>query len=297
MQKLLIVCGPTGTGKTNLALTLAKKFNGEIVSADSRQVYKELNIGTGKDLPQGIKIWGYDLVDPKQKFSVSEYENIINNVIEDISNRNKLPILTGGTGLYIKSIVDGIGTASIAPNLNLRATLEGKTPPELFDILAQFDSLKAASMNQSDRVNPRRLVRAIEVAESGVKITQRNKPKYDSLFIGLTRPQELVKNQIEKRVQERFKQGIVEEIKNLLKDGVTWDDQSMSSMGYKEWKDYFADTKEVKEVLKEWVQNEIAYVKRQMVWFKKDKRIFWFDVSGLNYQEKLEKMVKKWYAS
>jgi tRNA dimethylallyltransferase len=315
MKKLLIICGPTGTGKTDLAIYLASKYNGEVVSADSRQVYESLDIGTGKDLPknidsksllsslskfyeiQNIKIWGYDLVDAKHDFNVSEYEDQITKVIDNILERDKLPILTGGTGLYIKSIVDGIETASISQNPSLRKSLATKTPQELYEILAQFDSLKAASMNQSDRNNPRRLVRAIEVAESGFKKSSRERVKYNTLFVGLFSDKEFMKSQIDKRVQKRLDEGLVDEIKGLLEKGITWNDHSMSSLGYKEWKDFFESKKSKDDILKEWKQNEMSYIKRQMVWFKKDSRINWFDISESNYKENVEKMVKKWYSS
>ncbi len=315
MQKLLIVCGPTATGKTDLAIFLAKKFNGEIVSADSRQVYKGLDIGTGKDLPknahliqsnipavgfyeiESVKVWGYDLVDAKQKFSVSQYQNKISKVITDIIKRDKLPIVVGGTGLYIKALVDGIETLEVAQNPDLRKTLEDKTAAQLFDILAQFDAIKAANMNESDRHNPRRLVRAIEVASSGFKGSKNKDTQYSPLFIGLTAPHEYLGSQIKKRVQKRVEQGIEDEIENLLKQGVVWTDQSMSSLGYQEWQGSLGNKGELENVLKIWCQNEMNYAKRQMVWFKKDKRINWFDVSKLNYHENVEKMVKKWYAS
>ena len=147
MNKLLVICGPTSTGKTTLAVDLAKKFNGELISADSRQVYKGMDIGTGKDLPKGakiklpwfqkygyyelngVKIWGYDLAAPRHEFNVAQYIKFAERLISDISKRGKTPILVGGTGLYIKAVIDGISTASIPKNNLLRKNLE-KVPPE-----------------------------------------------------------------------------------------------------------------------------------------------------------------------
>ena len=186
MKKLLIVCGSTATGKTSLALTIAKKFDGELISCDSRQVYKRMDIGTGKGLPAnsrpnregcyeigGVKIWGYDIADPKKGFSVAQYIKFARTKIGNIWAEGKLPFLVGGTGLYIKGVVDGIATAEVRPNIKLRKSLIEKRPEELFEILAQLDAAKAGSLNTSDRKNPRRLIRAIEVALSKSKVKDR----------------------------------------------------------------------------------------------------------------------------
>ena len=159
-QKLLVICGQTGTGKTSLAIFLAKKFNGELISADSRQVYKGLDIGTGKDLDEvkksNVRVWGYDLVDPKKNFSVGNYIKFAQKTISDIQKRGKLPILVGGTGLFIKGVIDGIPTAFVPRNMKLRKNLEDKSPNELFEMLAHMDPIRAGAMNVSDRLNPRR---------------------------------------------------------------------------------------------------------------------------------------------
>ena len=207
MKKLLIICGPTAIGKTKLALRLAKKLNGELVSADSRQVYKGMNIGTGKDLPvnskfqtpnskwfdgftilsevegqisnpkfqipsyqigyykiNGIKAWLLDIVKPDYRFSVADYVRCADLVIEDIWQRKKLPILVGGTGFYIRGIVDGIETIGIKPDLRLREKLRNYEITKLREILKRTCPERLRRMNKSDRNNPRRLVRAIEIA-------------------------------------------------------------------------------------------------------------------------------------
>lgn len=319
-KKLLVVCGPTATGKTSLALKLAKKFNGEIISADSRQVYVGMDVGTGKDLPpnakrqmlkaklggvykvDGIPIWGYDLVSPKREFSVSHYVRIARKILEDIWQRDKLPILVGGTGLYIKGVVDGIPTANIPKNIEIRKNLESKTVGELFEILAQLDSLKAASLNLSDRKNPRRLIRSIEIAQW--RITGRNRERdgkkeeakdFSVFFVGLTTAKEVLKERIKKRVRARIKKGIEREIGNLIKAGVSWSSQAMNSIGYKEWKEYLKGDVLRDGVIESWIREEIKYAKRQMTWFKKDKRINWFDSSKRNFIVEVEKKVEKWY--
>ena len=322
MKKLLVISGPTVTGKTGLALHLAKVLEGELVSADSRQVYRKMDIGTGKDLPAGsklkrrnqnlsgyylsggVKIWGYDLVSPKKEFSVGQYLKVAAKIIENILKRGRLPILVGGTGLYIKGVVDGIPTASIPKNENLRKSLDAKKADELFEILAQLAPIRAASMNVSDRKNPRRLIRAVEVAQWRLKSGPRRKYKkqdlgkeFDSLFIGLTASQTALAQKIRKRIKKRMRQGIEEEIKKLLKSGVSWKAQSMNSLGYRQWRGYFEKKKTKNEVINEWEKQEMKLAKRQITWFKKDSRINWFDITKPGWQEKVEKLVKSWYSS
>ena len=301
-NKLLVICGQTGTGKTSLAIFLAKKFNGELISADSRQVYKGLNIGTGKDLKEiersKIKIWGYDLVDPKKNFSVGNYIRFAQKATFDIQKRGKLPILVGGTGLFIKGVIDGIPTAFVPRNLKLRKNLGEKDAGELFEILAQLDPIKAGSMNRSDKLNPRRLIRGIEVVTWGLeRKTPRlfKKPKYKLLVIGLQASLGSLSNKIEKRVDKRIKDGVEAEIKKLISSGISWDSQSMTSLGYRQWRDYFEKKVTKEEVINNWKKEELRYAKRQLAWFKKDVRINWFDSQDGNLYKKVEELVKKWY--
>jgi tRNA dimethylallyltransferase len=318
-DKLLVVCGPTSTGKTGLAISLAKKFNGEVVSADSRQVYRNMDIGTGKDLPKGsklkypwfkkygyyeingVKVWGYDLADPRHEFNVAQYIKFAERIISDILKRGRLPILTGGTGLYIKAVIDGIPTAEIPKNNPLRKNLENRTADQLFEMLAQIDSIRAGEMNFSDKKNPRRLVRAIEVATWKIgnigkeqKIGKR-KPNYDVLMIGLLAPLRFIDGKIKVRVRQRVDAGVKQEVERLLKSHVSWNMPSMMAMGYRQWRDYFDGKKTEAEIIKDWENEERKYVKRQIVWFKKDARVSWFDMTRAGYSENVEKSVEKWY--
>lgn len=314
-NKLLVICGPTGVGKTGLALELAKKFNGELVSADSRQVYKGMDIGTGKDFPSdiryqlsdicnendkiplyelgGVRIWGYDLISPKENFSVSQYAEIARKIVNNIWARKKLPILVGGTGLYIRGVVDGIETSIITPNLELRKSLEGKNADELFEILVLNNPIKAASMNHSDKRNPRRLVRAIEISRSKFK-SKYKREKYNTFFIGLMALKDELQRRIHERVDTRVEVGQENEIKTLLSSGVTWETHSMQALGYKEWKNYIEGNRSELEVVNQWKIDEVKYSKRQMTWFKKDKRIHWFDIDD-DWKDSLEKIVEKWH--
>jgi len=317
MKKILVICGPTATGKTRLAIQLAKKFSGEIVSADSRQVYQHMDIGTGKDLPKnskfqnsktqniggfyiidGVKLWGYDLVSPKKEFSVAQYERIARSLLKSIWGRKKLPILTGGAGLYIKAVIDGIETASIPKNIKLRESLKDRTVKELFETLSSIDPVKSASLNLSDRKNPRRLVRAIEIAQHNLKGKCKKRQfslNADVLMVGLTTSREKLNNNIEIRVQQRILMGVESEIGRLFKMGIDWDMQSMNALGYKQWRKHLLGKITKEEVVEKWTKDEIGYAKRQITWFKKDKRIKWFDISKKDYKKDIESEVKKWH--
>ena len=322
-NKLLIICGPTATGKTELALSLAKKFHGELVSADSRQIYIGMNIGTGKDLPvsakfkvqsakfklkeeyyqygrydvEGVPLWLLDVARPDQEFSVAHYHTLATHVIQDIFSRGKLPIVVGGTGLYIKSLLEHIPTMSVPQDLKLRETLSTKTTTQLQHILQEKDRSKFESMNNSDRHNPRRLVRAIEVADQGLPLQIRRGSPYEfnTLEIGLSVSPEQQVKRIKDRVHKRVGQGIIEEVKTLLKNGYSWDLPSMQTLGYKEWQFHIEGKKTQADTLEEWIQNELHYAKRQMTWFKKQSNITWYSSSNSGTNEMIEQTVGKWY--
>lgn len=287
MKKLLVICGPTATGKTALAVHLAKVMDGELISADSRQVYKYMDIGTGKDRPNDVEIKGYDLVLPDHEFNVSEYLKFADKTISEAHFQNKLPILVGGTGFYIKSVVDGIDTSSFPKNEKLREKLNSLSVSKLQEKLKKLDPEKLRSMNESDVNNPRRLVRAIEIAQF-IKINKAKisavKKDLDVLFIGLNLPEKKLNDRIKNRVDERIKQGFEKELEFLKKKG--YNNAIIKTIGYKDWPN-----------VERWKREEIKYAKRQMVWFKKDLRINWFDVSEKDYIKKIENLAKRWYAT
>ena len=325
-DQALLICGPTATGKTQLGIYLAKKFNGEIVSADSRQVYREMDIGTGKDLPENAKfnpsaslrartqnfeigyyffdkvpVWMLDVVEPTEQFSVAHYYKLANCVIEDIWQRGKLPIVVGGTGLYIKALVDGIATITIPPNKKLREQYKNKTAQELFAILEKLDSQRASSMNPSDRQNPRRLIRAIEVTKwkwemVDVKLNDEvGSEKINALPIGLAAPLEELRKRIDDRVERRVEQGMVDEVERLLKQGVSHERLQEFGLEYRII-DQYLQGKFPKYKMVQRLKTEIhGFARRQLTWFKKDNRVNWFDVTKPNCQEKVEKKVREWY--
>lgn len=320
MEKLLVVCGPTATGKTSFALKLAQKFNAELISADSRQVYQGLDIGTGKDLPQNTKfypqkgsdpqinfgfykvnqipVWGLDLVKPNQLFSVAHYFRFAQRAIKDISRRKKLPLLVGGTGFYIKALTDGIQTLGISPNWELRYQLKDISAEKLFDRLSRLNSLKAASLNSSDRQNPRRLIRALEIASQSSRPPSQapRKIKFNKvLFLGLKAPNQILYQKIDQRVQKRVRQGIEKEIKNLLKKGLDWQNSVLGqTLAYQEWEPFFQKKATRAQVIKRWQFNEHGYARRQLTWFKKGNRLHWFDITQKDWQKKAQNLVQVW---
>lgn len=304
-NKILVICGPTATGKTALGVRLAKRFGGEIVSADSRQVYKGMDIGTGKDLGElkGIPVWLLDVALPNEDFSVAKYLDLAWKAIKDIWSRDKsrptvedprhkvpgLPIIVGGTGFYIKAITDGIGTLGIPPDWGLRRRLADEDIETLGERLKKVDPQRWERMNESDRKNPRRLVRAIEVAGRQPK-AEYHKP--EAFFIGLMAPCDILYRRIDERVDKRVKEGIEEEIKGLMAEGYHFEDSVLgSTIGYKEW----CSEKTREEIIQRWKFDEHDLARRQMTWFRKDQRINWFDIGRPDWEKEVEKVVKKWY--
>ncbi len=268
--KLIVVLGPTASGKTELALKLAKKFNGEIVSADSRQIYKGMDIGTGKITKKemrGIPHHLLDVASPKKIFTVSQYRKLALDAINKIFKKNKLPILCGGTGFYIQAVIDGIIIPEVPPDWKLRKKLEKKSIKELYELLRKSDPKRAELI---DKQNPRRLIRAIEIVtktKKPVPAFKQNPLPYPILIIGLKVPKNELKKRIEKRVEKMLKYGLKKEIGKF----------SIPTIGYQE---------ELSKNLI--VLHTLQYAKRQTTWFKRDERIIWVE----NYKE-AEKLAKK----
>ncbi len=340
-KKLLVICGPTASGKTALAIKLARQFNGELISADSRQVYQGMDIGTGKDLSrnskfqipnsklklktknhkigyyliQKIPVWLLDVVKPDYRFSAGDYVMAARPVIQDIWQRGKLAIVVGGTGFYIKALIGGMETLGVEPDWELRQKLFNCSIVQLFNCLKKADPERLKKMNQSDRNNPRRLIRAIEVARKikNLKFKIKNcnlKFKIDKLLmIGLKAPRAVLDQRINQRVKERVKQGAAEEIKRLLALGYDWDNSVLGeTIGYQQFRLYFEDRINLAEAVKKWQTAEHQYARRQMTWFKKTLRQTsavssaesaqgeWFDITDDAWQKKVVKLIKTWYS-
>ncbi len=279
MHKILVILGPTATGKSDLAVKLAKKFNGEVISADSRQVYKGLDIGAGKITKKemgGIPHHMLDVTNPKKTFTVVDWKKQTEKKIDEILSRGKLPIVCGGTGFYIQSIVDGIVLPEVPPNPKLRKDLEKKSLGELIKILKKMDPERLKNI---DTENPVRLIRAIEIATSLGKVPKliKNKTLYEILQIGLDSKDEILKNKINTRIISRMKKGMVKESVNLHKNGLSFKRMESLGLEYRLLSQLIQKQINKKEFIEK-LQNEIwQYVKRQRTWFRRDKKIKWFE--------------------
>ena len=289
-NKLIVILGPTASGKTELAIKLAKKFNGEIVSADSRQVYKEIDIGTGKVTKkemQSIPHYLLDVASPKRRFTVVQYRKLALQVIGRIFKKGKIPILCGGTGFYIQAVVDGIVIPEVSPDWKLRRQLEKKSVKELYQILKKLDPQRAKTI---EKENPRRLIRAIEIVKKigRVPILRKRPLPYPVLMIGVKRSPEELKKRIKKRFLRWLRQGLIKEVKNLRKMGLSFKKIEEFGMHYRVIVQYLQNKISYKEMVRNSIKEVQNYAKRQKTWFKRDRRIKWIK----NYQ-RAEKLVRE----
>ena len=279
LPKLIVILGPTASGKSSLAIKLAAKFKGEIMNADSRQVYREMNIGTGKTDSFSSKIPHHllDVVSPDKPFSLAQYQRLAFRAIDDVLRREKVPIICGGTGLYIRAIVDNLDIPRVKPNIKLRQKLEKQTIAKLFSQLIKLDPKTAKII---DQYNKRRLVRALEVVltkqTSFTDLQKTKKPRYEVLQIGIKTDRVILRQRIEKRFNQMIKNGLIDETKKLLKK-YPINLPSMSGIGYLEISQYLAGEIPFQEAVNRAVARTYQYSKRQMTWFKKDERIKWID--------------------
>jgi len=289
---VLVITGPTSVGKSDVAVRLAKEFNGEIISADSRQVYAGLDIGTGKittEEMQGIPHFGLDLVDPQTVYSMADFQTYAFKKIQEIHSRGKVPILCGGTGFFIQSIVDNLLLPDVEPNEILREELKMKSADELFQILKEINPKKASEI---DSQNPHRLIRAIEITKVLGTVPDKKKRDTPYLFIqiGLKLPKEELHTKIKTRLLQRIKEGMTEEVSNLHKEGLSWKRLEELGLEYRYTALYLQNKMSKQEMLKAIETKSFQYAKRQITWFKKDARIIWFNPSDY---EKIVSFIKK----
>jgi len=284
MKKVLVILGPTATGKSDLAVKLALKYNGEVVSADSRQIYKGLNVGTGKITKKemcGVPHYMLDIANPKKVVSVVAWKEMSEKIIDDILARGKLPIICGGTGFYIQSIVDNVIYPDVLPNKELREKLNTKTTEQLVLMLKKLDSKRLKNIDQKNKV---RLVRAIEIAKAlgNVPKIRKTKPKYEFLQIGLMTDDSVLRGRINKRLKERLKKGMIREAQSLHKKGLSYKRMRELGLEYR-YLANFLDGEMDKKTMEEKLATEIwRYAKRQITWFKRDAKIIWFDINSLD---------------
>ncbi len=274
--KLIVVCGPTATGKSDYAVTLAKKINGEIISADSRQVYKGLDIGSGKITKKemkGVLHHLLDVVSPKKVFTVEQFQKLGKKAISNIFKKGKTPIICGGTGFYIDALVYESNFPAVQPNKLLRAQLEKKSTEELFTLLKEKDTDRAESIDSKNKV---RLVRALEIIETIGKVPKIKKESpYDIEWIGLDFPDETLKERIHVRLIKRLKKGMVKEVENLHKKGLSWKRLNDLGLEYRHISLFLQGNISKEEILNTLEMEIWQYAKRQRTWFKRNKEIRW----------------------
>jgi tRNA dimethylallyltransferase len=274
-QKIIVVVGSNASGKSELGVKLAKKYNWEIISADSRQVYKGLDIGSGKITKKemrGVPHHCIDIANPKKQFSAADFRDCAQSAICNILARCKTPIIVGGTGFYIDVALGRIKLAGVPPNNELRKKLSKKTAEQLLAMLKKLDPERAKTIEQK---NPRRLIRAIEIVVGKPNLSHLAAlPPSEIVWIGIKRSPEELKKRIHTRLQKRTT-GIVKEIKSLRKNGLTWKRMDELGLEYRYFS-YYVRGKITKEEMLEKLEREInKYAKRQMTWFKRNKKISW----------------------
>ena len=283
MENIVIITGPTGIGKTELSLELAKKYKGEIISSDSMQIYKKLNIGTAKiDLNKtSIPHHMIDIIEPSDNFTVADFKNSAKKIITDINNRGGLPFLVGGTGLYINSLVYNLDFTETEPDYEYRDELKEILEEEGSEFL--YEKLQDQDRDMAEKIhknNGQRIIRALEILKSGNKkgdnFREENKD-YNLIYIGLNMDRAKLYEKINQRVDKMIDLGLVDEVKNLLDAGLDKNSQSLKAIGYKEVISYLDGEIDFDEMVDLIKKNSRHYAKRQLTWFRRDKRIKWFD--------------------
>ncbi len=301
-SKIIVILGTTASGKTSLGVSLAKKLNGEVVSADSRQVYRGLDVGSGKDLAEygDVKYHLIDVADPKDRYSVADYQKAAYAAIEDILKRGKLPIIVGGSGQYLEAVVEGYELSDIKPDLEAREENENKSAEQLFAELKIKNPAFAEKLNNSDKNNKRRLIRYLEVAgqkkvESPIANVQ-SPIKYDFFILGLTWPKEVLAERIEKRLKDRLeKEDMIQEVSDLHdKKGLSWERLEEFGLEYKFISQYLQEKTDYDQMFELLNRAIVQFSKRQMTWFRrweKRRKVEW--VNGVDEaQVKIEEFLK-----
>lgn len=301
---IIVVAGPTASGKTGLAIDIAKRYDGEIVNADSMQIYKYMDIGTAKPtLAERAEVVHHlvDFVDPKDEFSVADYIHLAHKKIDDIIKRDKMPVVCGGTGLYISSLIDDVTFGEVKTDYAMREELE-KTAKEqgvevLMQMLKEFDEESAKTIHPN---NLRRVIRAIEFYKlTGMPISQhkemtkRCESRYNPLIMIIDHDREKLYERINLRVDMMIEEGLIDEVKSLLEMGYTKDMNSMKGIGYKEIIEYLKGECTLCEAIEAVKQGSRRYAKRQLTWFRRDKRVNYIDAQS-DVKESAYKLIEEW---
>ena len=291
-EKVVVILGPTATGKSHCGIALARRFRGEIISGDSMLVYRQMNIGTAKPTEEELHMVPHHLVNilpPDASYSVADFQQQAAELIHQITLRGNLPILVGGTGLYIKALLEDYRFSSVEENPELRHRLEAYAREHgtglLFDWLKKEDSVAAARLHPND---VRRVVRALETALSGDRVSQvkQNELKYDAVVFGLSMERDFLYERINLRVDRMLEGGLEEEVRTLLKTGVPSDCLSMKSLGYWQMAEYLTGQCDFATAVDNIKKGTRHFAKRQITWYKKMPYIHWFPVNrNLNYEK------------
>lgn len=299
-----MIVGPTAVGKTALSIELAKKFPAEIISGDSMQIYKGMDIGTGKitkDEMDGIPHYMLDIKEPHESFSVAQFKEYVQRYINEINERNNIPIIVGGTGLYIQSVLYDYDFTDRKRDEQLTRQLERQVKNE--GVMPLYEKLQEIDPEQANKVHPnnyRRVIRAIEIYETtGLTMTeyhaeQQSEAIYDYLMIGLEKDRSLLYEKINSRVDEMIEEGLVEEVKRLYDQGLE-EHQAMKAIGYKELIPYFKEEASIEQSIQLLKRNTRRYAKRQFTWFKNRMNVEWFDLTNnhKNTFQRIEERVKE----
>ena len=298
-RKIIAVAGPTASGKTEYAIKIALENNGEIVSCDSMQLYKYMDIGSAKPTSEElsmVKHWLVDEIDPLEEFSVSRYRDLAKNAINDIFGRGKTPVIAGGTGLYLNSLLYDMDFSDASKDAELRKTLMDEAelygPEFVHRKLEEIDPVKASKIHPN---NVKKVIRALEGAVSGKGIAEFSDLKertseYDALLIGITRDREELYDRINRRVDIMVDQGIFQEVKGLLDMGLDEDDISMKGIGYKEVISYYHGDLTMDEAIDKIKQNTRHLAKRQLTWFRRYEDMNWVNISELGEEGAMKKI-------
>jgi tRNA dimethylallyltransferase len=291
MDKLIAIVGPTGIGKTKLAIQLARRCNGEIINADSRQIYRSMDIGTAKPTKAELASVPHHLVDiiePNQEFSLAEYQRLAYQSIKDVQKRGKMPFLVGGSGLYVWTVLEGWIVPQVAPDVSFRREQEKKAEmgqaEELYRELQQVDPIAAGKI---DPRNVRRVIRALEVNKTSEKpfsqLQNKQPPPFQTLIIGLTAERAELYRRVDERVDDMVKRGFEAEVSKLMAKGYNLNLPSMFSIGYREIGQYLNGEMTLDEAIYKIKVGTHRFIRHQYAWFRlKDERIRWFDVDKMS---------------
>jgi len=301
MKALVAIVGPTAAGKSELALGLGRELDAEIVSGDSRQVYRYLDIGTAKPAPEERRLVPHhliDVVDPDEDFSLATYKDLAYAAINDIQRRGKLPLLVGGSGLYVRAVLEGWGIPQVAPNAQIRQELEARAEAGGGDTLFQeLRGLDPEAAGEIDPRNLRRVIRALEVCRSTGRrfweLRKKNPPDFDALIIGLTMERAELYCRIDSRVDRMIERGFVDEVRGLIDRGYTLGLPSMSSVGYREIGRYLNGEMDLPGAIQRVKYETHCFARHQYAWFRlSDERIHWFESNEETGNQALELVVR-----